>query len=162
MARLDCYSKPIHISVPTTSYHLCSEYYLSESEPADFDKEAVDLKIQELADLLFDCDDIYSNCETVDSEIIDFFSMDDNPLDIFDIDLCSNIMFKIKDISKYGIEHLKERTSEVENGINDIKMWLNSLYLNGLVANPKDQDGVYTYLNSDTVFDYGSWVPKRK
>ena len=41
-------------------------------------------------------------------------------------------------------------------------MWLNSLYLNGLVANPKDQDGVYTYLNSDTVFDYGSWVPKRK
>ena len=95
MARIDCYSKPIHISVPTTSYHLCSEYYLSESEPADFDKEAVDLKIQELADLLFDCDDIYSNCETVDSEIIDFFSMDDNPLDIFDIDFQADIDFNL-------------------------------------------------------------------
>ena len=67
---------------------------------------------------------------------------------------------------KYSTENefneMLNRIDEVENGINDIKMWLNSLYLNGLVANPKDQDGVYTYLNSDTVFDYGSWVPKRK
>ena len=161
MPKLDCYYKPgQHIQAPDLfTPNLYSEFYLDYEGPADFDKAAIDEKIDGLAELIEDCDNIYSSCENIENDIVACFSMDDKPLDVFDLQLCSDIMFRLKEISRYGIEHLKEKTTEVDEEISFIKTWLYTLsrrWCDDPCFNPT----TYTKITRNNIFDYGSWVPK--
>ena len=164
MPRLDCYYKPgQHIDSPDfdiiSGRKLYSNGYLSDCVPADFDKDAVDGVIIGLANILEDCDHIYSSCENIENDIVACFSMDDKPLDVFDLQLCSDIMFRLKEISRYGILHLQEKTSEVSIERRNIEVWLTNLS-NARFSNSDFDPNTYTEVTSYNVFDYGSWVPR--